>query len=312
MSELGNATLRLGLTPWNFDDLSAASLSAQAVFAESFGYESFWLPENHFGDRSIPDPLMLLAGVAAATSTISLATTSFLLPLRHPLLAAEQVAVLDRLSNGRVLLGVGRGYSNKVLKAFNIEPGTKRRQFEWTLDLMMRAWSGELVTVDDPEAAVVIDPLPVQRPYPPIWIAAFGPKALAQVGRLGMPYLASPIETMANLRENFELHARSAADAGHAPIKTRPIMRTVFVCDSAVETRDVRERLAALILPTGVRANANVDEWAVIGEAEYVRDKLAEYQEVLLATHVVVTRLRFEGVEESRLRDSISRVAELV
>ena len=99
--------MRLGLTPWDFDDRSAAALSQQASRAEALGYESFWLPENHFNPGAIPDPLMLLAAVAAATKRIQLATTSYLLPLRNPLQAAEQVAVLDQLSGGRVLLGVG-------------------------------------------------------------------------------------------------------------------------------------------------------------------------------------------------------------
>lgn len=305
--------LRLGLTPWNFDDLSAAGLTAQARFAEAVGYESFWLPESHFNEHALPDPLMLLASVAGGTETIRLATTSFLLPLRNPLLAAEQVAVLDRLSNGRVLLGVGRGYSTQVLRAFNIKPGAKRRQFEWTLDLMIRAWSGEPVSVDDDDAAaVVIDPLPVQRPHPPIWVAAFGPKALAQAGRLGLPYLASPIETLSDLRVNLEIHAEAAAHAGHARVVTRPIMRTVFVSDHAADVAVLRERLASITLPTGRKACGAVDDWAVVGEANYVVDKLAEYQDVLAATHIIVTRLRLDGIEESKLRGSVARIAELV
>ena len=81
--------LKLGLTPWSFADPGAAALTAQAAYAESLGYDSFWLPENHFNPNAIPDPLMLLAGVAAGTARIRLATTSWLLPLRNPLLAAE-------------------------------------------------------------------------------------------------------------------------------------------------------------------------------------------------------------------------------
>ena len=96
--------MRPGLTPWNFGDLSAESLSRQAEIGESLGYESFWLPESHFIDGAIPDPLMLLAAVAAATRNPRLGTTSYLVPLRNPLQAAEQVSVLDSLSNGRVIL----------------------------------------------------------------------------------------------------------------------------------------------------------------------------------------------------------------
>ena len=84
-------TLHLGITPWQLNAPSAAGIGEQAAFAESHGYESFWLPENHFGEGALPDPLMLLASAAATTTSIKLATTSYLLTLRNPLQAAEQV-----------------------------------------------------------------------------------------------------------------------------------------------------------------------------------------------------------------------------
>src|SRR5690606_20098261 len=106
--------VKLGVTPWQPHAESASALAAQAVRAEALGYHSFWVPESHFraaqNVQTIPEPLMWLAAVAASTERLRLATTSLLLPLRHPLQAAEQVAVLDRLSGGRVILGIGRGY----------------------------------------------------------------------------------------------------------------------------------------------------------------------------------------------------------
>jgi alkanesulfonate monooxygenase SsuD/methylene tetrahydromethanopterin reductase-like flavin-dependent oxidoreductase (luciferase family) len=147
--------LELGLTPWDFSALTATSLATQAAYAESLGYRSFWLPENHFNPYAIPDPLMLLAAVAASTREMRLATTSYLLPLRNPLLAAEQVAVLDRLSEGRVILGVGRGYSRETLKAFAIDPGEKRELFEWAYTLMLSAWRGEPVSLHADGSAAV-------------------------------------------------------------------------------------------------------------------------------------------------------------
>ena len=196
--------MRLGLTPWIISGtVDAQSLSRQAALAENWGYESFWLPENHFtGDGAIPEPLMLLAGAAASTTKIRLATTSFLLTLRHPLQAAEQVAVLDQLSNGRVILGVGRGYAPDMLAAFNVPAKDKRQIFKTVLDTMRRAWTGEPITMEGSSEPVTISPLPFQKPYPPIWVAAFGPKALRQAGMLGMPYLASPMEPIGRLREN--------------------------------------------------------------------------------------------------------------
>ena len=174
--------MKLGVTPWDFGQRTAQALTQQAQAAEALGYDSFWLPENHFNPGALPDPLMLLAGVAAGTSRLKLATTSYLLPLRHPLQAAEQVAVLDQLSGGRVILGIGRGYAPSMLQAFNVEPSQKRRVFEASLDKMRCAWRGEPVVLDDGVTSVVLDPLPVQQPHPPLWVAAFGPKALAQAG----------------------------------------------------------------------------------------------------------------------------------
>ena len=162
-------TLHLGITPWRLNPPSAASIGEQAAFAEQHGYQSFWLPENHFGEGALPDPLMLLASAATTTQRIQLATTSYLLTLRNPLQAAEQVAVLDQLSGGRVLLGVGRGYAPEMLRAFHVPVAEKRRIFAWTLDLMQQAWQGEAISLDgNPDNAVTVYPLPVQQPYPPI------------------------------------------------------------------------------------------------------------------------------------------------
>lgn len=307
------APLRLGLTPWDFSSASATALRAQAAYAESLGYESFWLPESHFNEHAIPDPLMLLAGVAAGTRTIRLATTSYLLPLRNPLLAAEQVAVLDQLSGGRVTLGIGRGYSRETLHAFAIDPGTKRELFEWSYALMLRAWRGEAVSLhEDGSSAVYVEPRPVQQPHPPVWVAAFGPKALLQAGRLGLPYLASPIESFSDIQTNFARHSSAIVDAGHAPVAVRPLMRTVFVSAERGLVNTLRERLQTIQLPRGLETSPTVEDWAIVGDVVYVRDKLAEYCDTCAISHLIVTRLRVAGVPEPALRASIAQIVELV
>ncbi|MGR8920282.1 MAG: LLM class flavin-dependent oxidoreductase [Gammaproteobacteria bacterium] len=303
----------VGLTPWAPAAQSASALTTQAAVAESLGYESFWLPENHFNPQAIPDPLMPLAAVAAGTTSIRLATTSYLLPLRNPLLAAEQVAVLDRLSGGRVLLGVGRGYSRDTLAAFDVDPGRKRERFEWSLDLMRRAWRGEEVSLyEDGRAAVSVAPRPVQLPHPPIWVAAFGPKALAQVGRLGLPYLASPVDTFAELEANFARFDEALAAAGHPPMTTRPVMRTIFVSREQAALRAVRESLERVRLPRGLALSPDIDAWAVIGEPAAVADRLAACREALAATHLVATHFRIDGIAERHLRASVEQLPALL
>jgi len=303
------------LTPWRLSgQVDARALARQAELAESWGYQSFWLPENHFtGDAAIPDPLMLLAAVSARTHAIRLATTSYLLPLRHPLQAAEQVAVLDRLSGGRVTLGVGRGYQAAMFDAFEVSRRDKRRIFEWCLETMVRAWRGE--PIPGGEGEVVLSPLPVQQPHPPVWVAAFGPKALAQAGRLGLPYLASPMESVERLRSNLSRHAEACDEAGVERPAEVPIMRTLLVSEDAALVGRVREQLeitarelAATNRP-GVSLTA--DDWAIVGEPRYVEDKVAAYVEELGVTHLIVTRLRIGRVETSVLERSVRTAAEM-
>jgi alkanesulfonate monooxygenase SsuD/methylene tetrahydromethanopterin reductase-like flavin-dependent oxidoreductase (luciferase family) len=308
------SALKLGLTPWHPRERSAAGLTEQARFAESLGYDSFWLPENHFNQDAIPDPLMLLAAVAAGTSRIRLATTSYLLPLRNPLQAAEQVAVLDQLSNGRVILGVGRGYAPHMLRAFNVAPRDKRTLFEAGLGRMILAWSGAPVRIDDESGAeVVLDPLPIQRPHPPIWVAAFGPKALAQAGRLGLPYLASPLETLESLEQNYARHRTAVEEAGLPAPDQIPVMRTLFVTDGERETRTLRETLQAQARSlAGVAEDAAADAWSIVGEAGYVRERVTAYRQQLGMTHLIVARLRVGGLDSARLARSVARAAEVL
>lgn len=305
--------VHLGLTPWNFGDLSAVSLCEQAQFAETCGYQSLWLPENHFGENALPDPLTLLASVAGATQSIRLGTTSYLLTLRNPLQAAEQVAVLDQLSGGRVILGVGRGYAPEMLRAFHVPPKEKRRIFAWSLDLMRRAWAGDKVSLDgDDDAGVQVFPQPAQLPHPPLWVAAFGPKALAQAGRLGLPYLCSPMESLATLQQNYAAHRAASAEAQITPAAEVPLMRCVFVSKDASAVRRLREQLEAQTDNARLQDGESAADWTLIGEPNEVLEQIQAYEETLGMTHMVATRIRLPGLPEPMLRDSVALLAETV
>ena len=283
-------TLEVGVTGWApREGWRADVLCEQARQAESLGFHSYWLPENHFGNaRSLPSPLTLLAAAAAGTDRIRLATTSYLLPIRHPLLAAEEVAVLDQLCNGRLILGVGRGIQDTVFSAFDLPASDKRKRFQANLDIMRRAWQGEPVVEQAGADPICLAPLPLQRPYPPIWVAAFGPLALKQAGSLGMPYLASPIESLANLELNYRRYHQAVAEADLERVEIIPVMRTIFITQDETLAQTVRTSLQAAVPPAMRERAAEVEDWTIVGDSHYARDKLAEYQERLGLTHLVV------------------------
>lgn len=360
--------LHVGVTAWDMGlPGSADQFARQAERAESLGLDSFWLPEFHFDDGvPLPQPLLPLAAVAARTRRIRIGTGSYLLPIRHPVQIAEEVAVLDRLSVGRVILGVGRGYRAGLFDAFDVSAKEKRDRFERALDAMVAAWAGEPVGWEDelgeppvpravrsavasasqkpvgssceegPERGsgagmerdmaevarrrpVRLVPRPVQDPHPPIWIAAFGPLALAQAGRLGLPYFASPIESMAALDRNFARFREAWAVAGTAAPSEAPIMRTSFISRKRGRLRAARERLAeqaaslARSPVAAIRRGAGVspDDWALVGEPEEVRDRIERYRERFAMTHLVASRTRLPGLEPGDFERSLEHLAEL-
>jgi alkanesulfonate monooxygenase SsuD/methylene tetrahydromethanopterin reductase-like flavin-dependent oxidoreductase (luciferase family) len=319
-----HGSVEIGVTPWLDDaDGGAEALARQAELAESLGFHSFWLPESHFtGHGAIPSPLMRLAVVAARTQRLLLGTTSYLLPVRHPIHAAEEVAVLDRLSGGRVILGVGRGFRRALFRAFDVPVKEKRDRFEANLDLMVKAWRGEAGAWDDggdgEPSPIHLSPRPVQEPHPPIWVAGFGPKAVAQAGRLGLPYLASPIEPLARLEENYARQREALPDAVDADELPVPVMRTLFVSRDPASLAAVREGLTAQAKAMAMSplasmrglAGAELEDWAIVGEPEQVIERVALYRERLGMTHLIARGL-VPGVKLEQVEESLREIAEL-
>ena len=285
------------MTPWvDYLGDEAAQVADQAEFADRLGFHSLFVPESHFtGAASCPSPLVVLAAAAARTKRLRLGTTSYLLPVRNAFQAAEEVAVLDRISNGRVILGLGRGFRPALFAAFGVDPRTKRQRFSESLDLMKRAWAGEAIEVGEGEARtrIRLSPLPVQQPHPELWVAAFGPLALKQAGRLGLPYLSSPLETIQRLEANHKVH-RDALPAG-APRPIVPLMRTVFVSDDRQLSNRVRSGLiaqAVRMARSGSRLVSedqllDIENWALVGDPAQVRDGIDRYKELVGMTHVI-------------------------
>jgi alkanesulfonate monooxygenase SsuD/methylene tetrahydromethanopterin reductase-like flavin-dependent oxidoreductase (luciferase family) len=261
---------------------------ALAEWADRSGFDSFWLPEGHLRPGATSAPLLTLAGIAARTQRLRLGTTSLLLSIHDPARVAADVAALDQLSGGRVILGVGRGFEPAMFKAFGIDPKSKRDRFDDAFDAILAAWAED--------AGAESGRLrPVQAPHPPIWVAAFGPKGLAQAARRGAPYLASPIESFETVRENFRVHAAQLPTGVDARVLATPVMRTVHVAKDAAEARRVRE--AAEFEFTAIasrargaiaaRAAGGAGERVLIGEAGEVAERIAAYREAIGMDHLV-------------------------
>jgi alkanesulfonate monooxygenase SsuD/methylene tetrahydromethanopterin reductase-like flavin-dependent oxidoreductase (luciferase family) len=124
------------------------AMCAQAGLAEALGFDVIWAHEHHSGGSTYPSPLMTLAALAGATTGIELGTNMLLLPLHHPLRVAEDAAMVDVMSGGRLRLGVSAGYSPADLQAFAVPPDARARRMREGLALIRAVWSGAPVSLD--------------------------------------------------------------------------------------------------------------------------------------------------------------------
>ncbi|MBP2327622.1 alkanesulfonate monooxygenase SsuD/methylene tetrahydromethanopterin reductase-like flavin-dependent oxidoreductase (luciferase family) [Kibdelosporangium banguiense] len=165
----------------------------QAVVAEQSGFAGVAIGEHHFTRYIVSAPELLLAAIAARTSTLRLSTGVTLLPHRDPVRVAEELATLDVLSGGRAELIVARGVSKETDLAFGIEPSDLRPRFDEYLRLLLQLLQEENVTWNGtfrtPLANVTTTPRPLQKPHPTVWIGS-GSAISADLGaELGMPLM---------------------------------------------------------------------------------------------------------------------------
>jgi alkanesulfonate monooxygenase SsuD/methylene tetrahydromethanopterin reductase-like flavin-dependent oxidoreductase (luciferase family) len=238
---------------------------------------------------------------------VRLGTTSLLLSIHDPARIAAEVATLDQISGGRVILGVGRGFDPAMFRAFGIDPREKRDRFDDALDAILATWRAAA-----PEDA------PVQAPHPPIWVAAFGPKGLAQAARRGLPYLASPIESFDAIARNYAAHAAQLPAHVDAAALAVPVMRTVHVAADADEARRVRAAAEAEFAAIASRARGAMAERAaggagervIVGTAGEVAEQIAAVRERVPLDHLIVRPA--PRVSDALRRRSLAALAGLV
>jgi natural product biosynthesis luciferase-like monooxygenase protein len=221
----------------------------QSVHAETLGFESVWPVEQHFNaDLSItPAPLLLLAALAERTRSIRLGIAIVLVPLSHPLRIAEEIATLDVLSNGRVEFGVGRGAIPIHFTAFGVPQSESRERFAESLELILKAWTHERVSHDGRFfniRDIQVVPKPVQRPYPPVRVAANSIDTFELMGREGYPiFVATPINPFAKIPGNVALYREARRAAGHPDNVGEDVTLALplHVGDSAPQVRELME-----------------------------------------------------------------------
>ncbi|MET8948949.1 LLM class flavin-dependent oxidoreductase [Streptomyces sp. NPDC004542] len=211
---------------------------------ESLGYDSVHVTEHHFQrDGHNSSPLTVLAAVAAVTERLELTTNILLASLYNPVKLAEDTAVVDNISRGRLRLGMAPGYVTEEFAGLMVPYETRARRFEEVMDILQAAWTNETFSYEGeffsiPETRLM--PRPVRRPHPPIWYGVSGKLMLRRAAARGAAWVGSPRHTIDELAEHLAVYRKACDETGFVP-QELPIMRGVYIA----ETREEAERIAA-------------------------------------------------------------------
>jgi alkanesulfonate monooxygenase SsuD/methylene tetrahydromethanopterin reductase-like flavin-dependent oxidoreductase (luciferase family) len=250
--------MRFGFGASNFELLDGQSLPAahqemleQASVAEERGFDSIWVAEQHFSpERQCPSPFLIGTAIAMRTRQLKIGVYTTM-TFAHPIRLAEDAAVLDILSGGRLILCAGTGYRKEEFAAYGAAAEGKRSRIRESLEILRLAWADEpfvyrgqhftipAVPPDDTTGEeyppLSVFPKPIQNPIP-IWMAAFGNVGVRQAGRLGLPLFTSPLESIPQLKERDILYRTALREAGQQQ-SLFPLIRSVYVADTPEQAR---------------------------------------------------------------------------
>ena len=189
--------LSVMLFPWGAKNPAVDEIVGASKLAEELGFYSVTLPTHMtmppgwlfrtFPNRDVLDAMVILPAIAAATSTIKIGFNSVLLPLLPPYQWAKYLSTLDVMSNGRVIAGVAMGWWKEDFEAVGVERRFRGKLFDEQLEIITRLCTEERVTFEGQHYRIEnmgMEPKPVQKPYPPIWIGG-GLKSVRRAARHG-------------------------------------------------------------------------------------------------------------------------------
>jgi probable F420-dependent oxidoreductase len=199
---------------------------------EREGLDSAWVSEHHFAaDGYLPSLLCMLAAFAAVTERIELGTGVVLAPFHDPLRLAEDFAVVDQLSGGRVVCGLGIGWRDEEFREFGIDVPTRVRRLVEITEVLRRAWGQERFDFSGRHYSyegVAVTPKPAR--VPPILIGGFADPAIRRAGRIGDGYISSRADT-ARVEQAFEMAAEARRAAGREGPPLVAVLQNAFVTE---------------------------------------------------------------------------------
>ena len=276
------------------------TLIDQVRVADAVGFDAFSMGDHY----NIPglqrlNQVPALARLCAEARHCAVGTAVMLLGLRHPVTVASELASLDVLNEGKSFFAFGLGYRDDELNAFNLTKNQRFNRFVEGVEIIKKLWTEDRVNYQGKAFRlknVSVDPKPLQKPRPPIWIAANTDAAVARAARIGDGWMIGPHSAIDELVRQVDLCRNAWSAAGKAGAPAVPIIRETFVAKTRKEAvekaRPCLEQLYRAIYVKWKQNEAMSDP----GELSWAFDKLARGRFILGSPEECLDQIKeYEG-----------------
>lgn len=304
----------------------------EAVLGEELGFDSVWLEEHHsIRNHYWASPLMALAGIASRTSRVELGTDIAVMPFYHPVRLAEDVAMLDVISNGRAIFGGAIGYRPPEFDLYGIGLDERGGRYVEMLKIMRALWTRENVEFHGKYFNVVgsIEPKPVR--VPPIWLGGWGELSLKRAAQYGEAWVPGPtanLEKLLNAQKQYRDNLRALGqDPASYP---NPLTREVVIAETSARAWELAEKhllinyrdeygggvwkhpLIGSSDATPVnQLDALANDRFLVGNPDEVITRLKRFQDTFGVDHLIC-RLYFPGMPHEHIKDELRLIARYV
>ncbi|MBM4763726.1 LLM class flavin-dependent oxidoreductase [Bacillus sp. B15-48] len=295
----------------------------QTVVADELGYKAAWFAEHHFSEYGImTTPQTFLAVAAERTKNIRLGTAIVTLPFKNPIQVAEDYALLDVLSGGRINLGLGSGYLPHEFAGFNVDGKDKALRFNDSLAVIKKAWTGEKFSHDGDYYQykdIKLEVTPKQKEMP-IWIGTLSHNGAQHVGEMGynisgVPYVAC--NSVPQLKDIIDNYKKTYREAGHDESKIHtPLALHAYVAETREEAIEIAKPHLDLYLDTRMYGKSAKYEdlrdrgQVLIGSPQDVIEMLKEYEDA--GCDEVMLLMNYGGLPHEKVVQSMELVAKKV
>jgi probable F420-dependent oxidoreductase len=312
------ARLKIGFIPIEGGHYWRESLQ-EVTRAEELGFDSVWMEEHHsVTDHYWPSPLTILAGYASRTSRMMLGTDIVVAPFHHPVRLAEEVALLDVMSNGRMTLGIAIGYKPDEFALYGVDLAKRGARFEEQLAIVRGLWTEEHVSFKGRYYTVEgrLEPKPVTRPHPPIWIGGWGDLTLKRAATLGDNWIPGPTADLRRLLAGKKSFLEHRQVAGRTDAVTEwPLTRDVIIADTDRRARELAEEHIMVayrreyaggwrhpFIDASIATDLDklMEDRFIIGGPDQVIAKIRRFVEQYGMTHLIC-RLFFPGMPHAHI-----------